>query len=198
MKDSKIDSMESKLQNVVSSLKDSKDFKNIESNSQDFMESKRADFAVDSKIDSNFMESKLQDSKNLSPTHHPTLNEMPTHRPFKEKDSKETPTNSAFEKQDSKENTESKHILEGKMKPVIKGANDLSLGISMVVAVLLGWGLGYLLYMWLGYYWLIWVGLGYGFAAAFLNVYKAYKRLHKELESIKDDEKYKYMEEKAH
>lgn len=92
----------------------------------------------------------------------------------------------------SKDSKDSKHILEGKMKPVIKGANDLSLGISMVVAVLLGLGLGYLLYMWLRLYWLIWLGLGYGFAAAFLNVYKAYKRLKKELDSIKDDEKYKY------
>nr|WP_245945588.1 AtpZ/AtpI family protein [Helicobacter didelphidarum] len=82
------------------------------------------------------------------------------------------------------------------MKPIIKGANDLSLGISMVVAVLLGLGLGYGLYKLTGYYWLLWVGLGYGVAAAILNVVRACKRLTKDLNELKNDEKYKYMLDK--
>ncbi|RDU67053.1 hypothetical protein CQA53_01985 [Helicobacter didelphidarum] len=85
---------------------------------------------------------------------------------------------------------------DGKMKPIIKGANDLSLGISMVVAVLLGLGLGYGLYKLTGYYWLLWVGLGYGVAAAILNVVRACKRLTKDLNELKNDEKYKYMLDK--
>ena len=100
-----------------------------------------------------------------------------------------TPTTQNIEtqKEDSKN---------GKISKLAYAANDLSLGISMIVAVLLGLGIGYGLYKWLGYYWLIWVGLGYGIAAAFLNVVKAYKRLHKELDSIKHEEKYKYMQDR--
>lgn len=85
---------------------------------------------------------------------------------------------------------------DGRIRKLTRGANDLSLGISMIVAVLLGLGIGYLLYKWLGYYWLIWVGLGYGVAAAILNVVKAYKRLYKELDSLKHEEKYKYMQDR--
>ena len=85
---------------------------------------------------------------------------------------------------------------DSKIQKLTRGANDLSLGISMIVAVLLGLGIGYGLYKWLGYYWLIWVGLGYGVAAAFLNVVKAYKRLHKELDSLRHEEKYKYIQDK--
>ncbi len=83
-----------------------------------------------------------------------------------------------------------------KIRQITRGANDLSLGISMIVAVLIGFGIGYLLYKWLGYYWLIWVGLAYGIAAAILNVIKAYKRLYKDLDSLKNEEKYKYMQDK--
>ncbi|RDU72782.1 hypothetical protein CQA66_03850 [Helicobacter aurati] len=81
---------------------------------------------------------------------------------------------------------------DSKIRQVVKGANDLSLGISMVIAILLGLGLGYGLYKLTGHYWLIWVGLGYGVAAAVLNVIKAYKKLHKELDSLKYEEKYNF------
>lgn len=96
-------------------------------------------------------------------------------------------------KETTQQNADSK---DGKIKTLTRGANDLSLGISMIVAVLLGLGIGYLLYKWLGYYWLIWVGLGYGVAAAILNVVKAYKRLYKDLDSLKHEEKYKYMQDR--
>ena len=74
---------------------------------------------------------------------------------------------------------------ESKIRQITKGANDLSLGVSMVVAVLIGLGLGYGLYKITGYYWLVWIGLGYGVAAAILNVIKDYKRLQKVLNAIK-------------
>lgn len=57
----------------------------------------------------------------------------------------------------------------------IEAAEGLSLGISMVVAVLIGVGLGYLMKKFTPYPWLFWLGVFWGVAAAILNVYKAYK-----------------------
>ncbi len=96
----------------------------------------------------------------------------------------------------TQENNETRDSKDGKIQTIVRGANDLSLGISMVVAVLLGLGFGYVLYKIFGYYWLIWIGLGYGVAAAILNVVKAYKRLYKDLDSLKHDEKYKYIQDR--
>ena len=129
------------------------------------------------------IESNLQDSKNHTNTKSNAAIESNIESNIESKNT------------ESNNNTESKNTEEkdGRIKSAIRGANDLSLGISMIVAVLLGLGLGYLLYNLTGYYWLLWVGLGYGVAAAALNVAKAYKRLHKELDEIKDDEKYKYI-----
>ena len=61
-----------------------------------------------------------------------------------------------------------------RIKPVIEAADSLSLGISMVVAVLMGVGIGWLLRRITDIGWLFWVGIGIGIAAAILNVYKAY------------------------
>jgi len=79
---------------------------------------------------------------------------------------------------------------EPKYKKVVEGANDLSLGISMVVAVLLGIGLGILMQKLFGHRWLFWLGVFWGVAAAILNVYKAYKRQQKELDKLAKDPKY--------
>lgn len=57
----------------------------------------------------------------------------------------------------------------------IQAADGLSLGISMVVAVLIGIGLGYLMKKFTPFPWLFWVGVFWGIAAAILNVYKAYQ-----------------------
>ncbi len=57
----------------------------------------------------------------------------------------------------------------------IEAADGLSLGISIVVAVLIGVGLGLLLKKFTPFAWLFWVGVFWGVAAAVLNVYKAYK-----------------------
>ncbi|NPA55848.1 MAG: AtpZ/AtpI family protein [Epsilonproteobacteria bacterium] len=77
-----------------------------------------------------------------------------------------------------------------KFKPVIEGANKLSLGISMVVAILLGVGIGKVMENVFGYEWLFWLGVFWGISAAILNIYKMYKVVKKDLDSIKDDPKY--------
>ncbi|ASM34770.1 arginine biosynthesis bifunctional protein ArgJ [Campylobacter sputorum subsp. bubulus] len=80
-----------------------------------------------------------------------------------------------------------------KTNEIIKGANALSLGISMVVAVFLGIGLGYLLKKFTGIGFLFWIGVGFGIIAAILNVYKAYKTQLSSLDELKNDPKYKNL-----
>ena len=78
-----------------------------------------------------------------------------------------------------------------KMKKVVEAADGLSLGISIVVAVLIGVGLGYLLRKWFGYEWLFWLGVFWGIAAAILNVYKAYVKQKASLDELANDPRYK-------
>jgi len=78
-----------------------------------------------------------------------------------------------------------------KMKKVVDAADGLSLGISIVVAVLIGVGLGYLLRKWFGYEWLFWLGVVWGIAAAILNVYKAYVKQKASLDELAEDPRYK-------
>ncbi|AJC90472.1 AtpZ/AtpI family protein [Campylobacter subantarcticus] len=73
----------------------------------------------------------------------------------------------------------------------IEAADGLSLGISMVVAVLIGIGIGYFLKNLTGIAWLFWVGVFIGVAAAILNVYKAYKAQVQSYEEFKDENRYK-------
>ncbi|PAF43842.1 AtpZ/AtpI family protein [Helicobacter sp. 11S03491-1] len=81
-----------------------------------------------------------------------------------------------------------------KFKKVVVGANDLSLGISIVVAILLGVGLGYLLQKFSGIAWLFWLGVAWGIGGAILNIYKAYKRAKKEFDELAKELKYSYKE----
>ena len=74
---------------------------------------------------------------------------------------------------------------------IIEGAEQLSLGISMVVAVLIGVGIGVMLKNFFDTPWLLWVGVFIGISAAILNVYKAYKKQVKSLDELKDDVRYK-------
>jgi len=76
------------------------------------------------------------------------------------------------------------------MKKVVDAADGLSLGISIVVAVLIGVGLGYLLRKWFGYEWLFWLGVFWGIAAAILNVYKAYIKQKASLDELANDPRY--------
>jgi F0F1-type ATP synthase assembly protein I len=79
-----------------------------------------------------------------------------------------------------------------KLGKVIEGAEQLSLGISMVVAVLLGIGLGLWLKSLFGHVWLLWMGVLMGIVAAGLNIYRAYKSQMAELDTLKDDPRYKH------
>ncbi|MDX1809916.1 MAG: AtpZ/AtpI family protein [Sulfurospirillaceae bacterium] len=78
-----------------------------------------------------------------------------------------------------------------KFANIIEGAEQLSLGISMVVAVLIGIGIGVLMKNYFHHTWLLWLGVFWGVAAAVLNVYKAYKKQMKSLDELKDDVRYK-------
>lgn len=75
-------------------------------------------------------------------------------------------------------------------KQAIQAADSLSLGISMVIAILIGIGLGYLLRIYTGIFWLFWIGVAIGVAAAILNVYKAYKTQVASYEEFKDENRY--------
>lgn len=77
-----------------------------------------------------------------------------------------------------------------RIKPIIEAADSLSLGISMVVAVLLGVGLGWVLRHFTGIGWLFWIGVAIGIMAAILNVYKAYQKQYKEYEELAKEPRY--------
>lgn len=77
-----------------------------------------------------------------------------------------------------------------RIKPIIEAADHLSLGISMVVAVAMGVGLGYLLRSLTEIYWTFFIGVFIGIAAAILNVYKAYSKQYKEYEDLAKEPRY--------
>ena len=83
---------------------------------------------------------------------------------------------------------------EPKYKNAVLAYSNATLGISMVVAVLIGVGIGYGLEKLFFYRWLFWLGVTWGVLAAILNVYKAYKRQLKEFDELKKDAKYAYMQ----
>jgi ATP synthase protein I len=80
---------------------------------------------------------------------------------------------------------------EPKFKGVVSAANKLSLGISMVVAILIGVGIGMWLYKTFDNIWLLWLGIFWGVGAAGLNIYKMYQSVMKDLDEVKNDPKYK-------
>lgn len=77
-----------------------------------------------------------------------------------------------------------------RIKPVIEAADHLSLGISMVVAVIMGVGIGYLLKNLTGVTWTLWIGVFIGIAAAILNVFKAYKAQQKVYDDLANEPRY--------
>ncbi|HDZ5065844.1 TPA: AtpZ/AtpI family protein [Campylobacter jejuni] len=89
----------------------------------------------------------------------------------------------------SKEENHSKESSNKRQKIIretLEAANGLSLGISMVVAVFIGVGIGYLLKKFTPYPWLFWLGVFWGISAAILNVYKAYKIQVKSYEEFRE------------
>ena len=77
-----------------------------------------------------------------------------------------------------------------RIKPIIEAADSLSLGISIVVAVLMGVGIGLILKNMTGATWTLWIGVFIGIAAAVLNVYKAYSKQYKALEELAKEPRY--------
>ena len=80
-----------------------------------------------------------------------------------------------------------------RIKPIIEGAESLSLGISIVVAVLIGVAMGLGLRNLFGISWLLWVGVFIGIAAAVLNIYKAYSKQYKAFEKLSKEDRYNYQ-----
>ncbi len=62
-----------------------------------------------------------------------------------------------------------------KINTAIKAADSLSLGISIVVAILMGFGIGWGLKELTGSNWGLGIGIVIGVGAAINNIYKAYK-----------------------
>jgi F0F1-type ATP synthase assembly protein I len=79
----------------------------------------------------------------------------------------------------------------GKIGKTIEGAEKLSLGISVVVAILMGIGLGVWMKNTFHAPWLLWLGVFWGVAAAIMNIRIEYKKIKKELDEIAKDPKYK-------
>ena len=81
---------------------------------------------------------------------------------------------------------------EPKFKKIVNAADELSLGISIVVAFLIGVGLGVFMRNIFGYPWLLWLGVFWGIAAAILNIYKAYDKQKKSLDELANDPRYRH------
>ncbi len=81
---------------------------------------------------------------------------------------------------------------EPKLKKVVNAADSLSLGISMVVAVLIGVAIGIGLQKLTGIWWTLWIGVFIGIGAAVLNVYKAYVKQKASLDELALDPHYNY------
>ena len=67
--------------------------------------------------------------------------------------------------EDNQNNNKPKH------QDKIVALDSLSLGISIVAAIIIGFGVGYGLKQLTGYTWTLWVGIAWGIAAAILNIY---------------------------
>ena len=84
---------------------------------------------------------------------------------------------------------------EPKFKKLVNAADGLSLGISMVVAVLIGVAIGLGLQNLTGTKWTLWIGVFIGVGAAISNVYKAYAKQKKSLDELAKDPRYTYKQE---
>ena len=81
---------------------------------------------------------------------------------------------------------------EPKFKKIANAADGLSLGISMVVAVLMGVAIGIGLQKLTEAQWTLWIGVFIGLGAAISNVYKAYKKQKASLDELANDPRYNY------
>ena len=95
----------------------------------------------------------------------------------------------------SVENNAQEEERKPRIKPIIEAADSLSLGLSMVVAVLMGVGIGWLLKSLTGATWTLWIGIAIGVAAAILNVYKAYVKERQSYEELAKEPRYAIKKE---
>jgi ATP synthase protein I len=79
---------------------------------------------------------------------------------------------------------------EPKYKKTVEGLDQLSLGISIGVAILMGVGIGFGLKSLFNQTWLLWLGVFWGVGAAVNNIYKAYKKQKRELDELAKDPRY--------
>jgi ATP synthase protein I len=84
---------------------------------------------------------------------------------------------------------------EPKLKKFVEGADNLSLGISIVVAILLGVGVGFWLKSIFENAIFLWIGVFWGISAAGLNIYRAYKKELMEFEEIAKNPRYNIKKE---
>ena len=71
-----------------------------------------------------------------------------------------------------------------KVQKIVAGADSLALGISIVVSILIGVGIGLWLKSIFNSNLLLWLGVAWGIGGALLNIYRAYKRELIEFEKI--------------
>ena len=79
-----------------------------------------------------------------------------------------------------------------KYAQIVEGAEQLSLGVSLVASILIGIGIGIGLQHLFGVGWLFWIGVFIGIASAGLNLYRAFVKQKAELDALKDDPRYKH------
>ncbi|OPX27547.1 MAG: arginine biosynthesis protein ArgJ [Campylobacteraceae bacterium 4484_166] len=79
-----------------------------------------------------------------------------------------------------------------KYKNSLEALEFVSLGISMVVAILVGIALGIFLKNLTGVSWLLWIGVAIGILAALLNIKKAYDKAQKQFKELEDDPRYSH------
>ena len=77
-----------------------------------------------------------------------------------------------------------------RVKPIIEAADSLSLGISIVIAIVMGVGIGFLLKSMTGVAWTLWIGVFIGIAAAILNIFKAYKKQQEMYDELAKEPRY--------
>jgi hypothetical protein len=77
------------------------------------------------------------------------------------------------------------------IKEIVRGAGDLSLAISMTVAVAIGAAIGVGMKKMFGYDWLLFLGIAWGIGAAVMNFARAYKRLRAEMKELEENPRYK-------
>ncbi|MDD3467153.1 MAG: AtpZ/AtpI family protein [Campylobacterales bacterium] len=86
---------------------------------------------------------------------------------------------------------------EPKYKKTVEGLDQLSLGISIGVAILMGVGIGFGLKSLFNQTWLLWLGVFWGVGAAVNNIYKAYKKQKRELDELANDPRYSGMNKRG-